>query len=388
MPLDELGFRVTQRIGGGGRIALQFGEFGFAFAQVRAQCFELILIAADVFVDFRQCLVGFRAIAIKPFAQLAVVLNLLFDARDFAADAIHLALNLVQVFAGRLMYFAMAFDLRFDLALFGDQTFDFGFAVTQCVGVFVEFARERSVMQRAQFRFALEMFGLQFLPARGGLGLAIQMFELFLDFLAHIVQAFEVFARRLDAAFSFLAAFLVFRNAGRFFEIAAQFVRMRGDDLRDHALLDDRIAARAETRAEKQVGDVAAAATRPVKEILRLPIAAGGAFDRDFVVLGVFADHGAVGVVEHEFDRRAADRFAAGRSGEDHIAQRIAAQAAGRAFAHHPADRVDDVGFAAAVRTDDAGHVGGQVQDSRIDEGFETGQLDRSQSHQYISRGG
>ena len=71
----------------------------------------------------------------------------------------------------------------------------------------------------------------------------------------------------------------------------------------------------------------------------------------------------------------------AGRSGEDHVGQRIAAQAARRAFAHDPADRVDDVRLAAAVRADDAGHVGRQVQHGRIDEGLEAGQLDRGQSH-------
>src|SRR3546814_806693 len=50
-------------------------------------------------------------------------------------------------------------------------------------------------------------------------------------------------------------------------------------------------------------------------------------------------------------------------------------------LSHHPAHRVDDVGLAAAVRADHAGHVGRQVQRGGIDEGFETGELDRGQAH-------
>ena len=204
------------------------------------------------------------------------------------------------------------------------------------------------------------------------------MFELFVDFLAHVVEAFEVFARRLDAALGFLAPLLVLGDARGFFEMPAQFVGMRGNDLRDHALLDDRIAARTEAGAEKQIGDVAAAAARAVEEILRHAVAAGQTLDRNFVVLGVLADDETVGIVEDQLDLRRADRLASRRTREDHVGQCVAAQAAGRAFAHDPADRVDNVGLAAAVRTDDAGHVRGQMQNGRIDEGFETGQLDRS----------
>ena len=52
-----------------------------------------------------------------------------------------------------------------------------------------------------------------------------------------------------------------------------------------------------------------------------------------------------------------------------------------RHFTHHPAHGVDDVGFAAAVGADDRGQVGRQVQRGRIDEGFETRQLDGAQTH-------
>src|SRR4029078_3220931 len=94
-------------------------------------------------------------------------------------------------------------------------------------------------------------------------------------------QAFELLACRLDPSFGFLAPFLGLRDAGGFLEMAAQFVRMRRNDLRDHALFDDRVAASTEAGAEEQIGDVAAPAARPVQVILRLAVAARGALDRD-----------------------------------------------------------------------------------------------------------
>ena len=70
--------------------------------------------------------------------------------------------------------------------------------------------------------------------------------------------------RRLDARFGFLAALLVLRDAGRLFEMIAQLFRRRFDDLADHALLDDRVAARTKAGAEEHVGDIAASAANAV----------------------------------------------------------------------------------------------------------------------------
>src|SRR5581483_1504402 len=170
----------------------------------------------------------------------------------------------------------------------------------------------RAVVQAAQLRLAARVLGLELLPARGCLRLSVEVLELLLDFLAHVVETFEILARRLDAAFRFLAPLLVFRDARGLFEVAAQLVGMRGDDLGDHALFDDRVAARTEARAEEQIRDVAPSAARAVQEILRLAVAARRALHRDLVVLGVFADDETIGIVEDELDRRAADGLASG----------------------------------------------------------------------------
>src|SRR3982751_1496529 len=149
--------------------------------------------------------------------------------------------------------------------------------------------------QRLQLCFLFLLLALVALPAFGGTRLALQMRELLLDFVAHVAHAIEVLACRLDATFRFLAALLVLRDAGRFFEMVAKLLGRRFDDLADHALLDDRIAPRAKTGAEEHIGDIAPAAAHAVEEILRLPVAAHGSLDRDLVVARVLALPLAVG---------------------------------------------------------------------------------------------
>ncbi|KAG1395420.1 hypothetical protein G6F59_014006 [Rhizopus arrhizus] len=184
-----------------------------------------------------------------------------------------------------------------------------------------------------------------------------------------------------DAGLGFLAALLVLGDAGRLFQVHAQVFRARLDDLADHALLDDRVAARAQAGAEEQVGDVAATALGAVEIVVAGAVAADRALDRDFVERGVFAGNRMVGVVEDQLDGGLRDRLAGVGAGEDHVGQRVAAQAAGRTFAHDPAHGVDDVRLAAAIGPHHAGHVGRQVQGGRIDERLEAGQLDRGKTH-------
>src|SRR6516165_2839290 len=60
-----------------------------------------------------------------------------------------------------------------------------------------------------------------------------------------------------------------------------------------------------------------------------------------------------------------------GRAREDHVVHLAAAQASGRTLAHDPAQRLDQVGFAAAVWPDDAGEAGLDCELCRVNEGFE-----------------
>jgi hypothetical protein len=57
-----------------------------------------------------------------------------------------------------------------------------------------------------------------------------------------------------------------------------------------------------------------------------------------------------------------------GGAGEDHVLHPVAAHRGGPVFAHHPAQRFQQVRLAAAVRADDAGQPLGDHQIGRIDE--------------------
>ena len=127
--------------------------------------------------------------------------------------------------------------------------------------------------QREQLGREAALGFLEHLVAARGRGLALQVADLLVDFVAHVLQALEVLARVGDARLGFLAAFLVTRDAGGFFDEGAHVIGLRLDDARDHALLDDGVAAAAEAGAEEQLGDVLAAAARAVQEIVRGAVA-------------------------------------------------------------------------------------------------------------------
>jgi hypothetical protein len=70
-------------------------------------------------------------------------------------------------------------------------------------------------------------------------------------------------------------------------------------------------------------------------------------------------------------DFRHAERLAFFGAVENDVGHFAAAQGLGGGFAEHPADRIDDVGLAAAVRADDAGDAFGEFKDGLVREGLE-----------------
>ena len=146
------------------------------------------------------------------------------------------------------------------------------------------------------------------------------------EFDPYVLDAREIFAGIGDSVFGFLAPFLVFRDAGRFFEEHAQFVGFRLDDAGNRSLADDGVGARTEAGAEKQVGDVLAANVQIVDVVLGLAGARQQALHRQLGILRPLAGNPSKRVVEDEFDRRPRHRFAPARAIEDHVLHRFAAQ--------------------------------------------------------------
>src|SRR6185312_13217616 len=381
LPIGQLGFGVALRFGGVVLHLLQGFEFRFALGQCQAQGLDLLAVSADVRGQLGMLAFAFRMGTLQALGAFPVVPHLLLDPGDLRTDLVDVRLHRIQVLVRIGMPLAHALQLRLDLTLAGQLFLDLDFGGGQTGTFAVVLAFQAAVFERAQFGFLVRLFFLQRLPAFGRAGLAIEVVELLVDLVAHVAHAVEVLAGGLDPALGFLAPLLVFGDAGGFFQMRAQFFRMRLDDLADHALLDDRVAARTQTGTEEQVGDVATAAARAVEEIGGLTVAGDLTLHRDLGVLAVLALDRAVGVVEDQFDRGLPHRLARVGAGENHVGERIAAQAAGCALTHHPADRVDDVGFAAAVGADHADHVARQMQGGRVHEGLETGEFDGAQAH-------
>src|SRR5690606_18590931 len=154
------------------------------------------------------------------------------------------------------------------------------------------------VLQRLELGVLDRTLGLQGLVLLRGAGLALEVLELLVHFLAQVVEAIQVLAGVADAGLGLLAALLVLGDAGGLLQVDAQVLGPGLDDLADHALLDDRVAARAQAGAEEEIGDVATAAAGAVEVVVALAVAADGALDRDLVEARVLAADGAVAVVE------------------------------------------------------------------------------------------
>ena len=133
-------------------------------------------------------------------------------------------------------------------------------------------------------------------------GLSPQVVQPAFQFLPDIAQTIKVFHRAPHPVLGLAPAFPVLRNASGFLQVSAQILRFGFDQLADHALLDDGIAARSETRTEEDVDDVAT--TTPAS----IQIVGGVRIPRNFPPYGnasetrIFAAEAAVGVVEGKLD--------------------------------------------------------------------------------------
>ena len=316
-----------------------------------------------------------------PFAQLAGMFDRLLEARDFRTHLVVTPLHRRHAVAVRSVHRALLLERRLGRAQLGELGLQRELALAQRRVVHLRAAIEVAQLERDELRGQAALAVFQRLVAPRGGGLALQVADLLLDLVAQVLQPLEVLARLADAHLGFLAALLVTRDAGGLLDKGAHVFAAGVDHAGDHALLDDRVAARPKAGAEEQVGDVLAAAAHAVDEVGRGAVAGHLALERNLRVARVRAADLAVGVVEHQLDGGRTDRLARARAVEHDVRHVVAAQVLGGQLAHHPAHRVDDVGFAAAVRADDTGEIAGEADLCGIYEGFEAGEPDLGQPH-------
>ena len=99
-----------------------------------------------------------------------------------------------------------------------------------------------------------------------------------------------------DPIFGLPTTLLILRNSRSLFEEHPQILGPGFDETRDHALFDDRIAARPQACAQEDIGDVTPTATRAVKEVSRLAVTRHLAAECDFAVTRILAANGTAAV--------------------------------------------------------------------------------------------
>ena len=100
-----------------------------------------------------------------------------------------------------------------------------------------------------------------------------------------------------------------------------------------------------------------------------------------FVAVVEGGRRGAIGIVEIKRDFSGVARRAVAGTREDHVIHAGCAHVLVGILAHHPAQRFDEVGLAAAVRPDDAGQPPLDDEFRRLDEGFEADQAQLVELH-------
>src|SRR5690606_21509261 len=350
LPVGQRGLGGAQRLLPGLVVLAQGFQRRLRLGDRRLEDRQALLVVADVAGQFGQRVLGLLARAQQPLRELALVGDLLFDPRQRAADLVAGGLGAAQGFQRFLALHAAFLQRALGFALLGDQLLQARLFLRQALAQRAQPGVERAVLERLPLRVADPALFLD-----GGVLLRLprlprQVGQLLAHLLAQVVEAVQVLARVPDAGLGLLAPLLVLRDAGGLFQVDAQFLGPGLDDLADHALLDDRVAARPQAGAQEQVGDVLAPALGAVERVLALAVTADRALHRDLVEGRVLAGDGVVAVVEDQLDRGLGHRLARGGTREDDVGQGVAAQAAGRARAHHPAHRGEDTRLAAAGR--------------------------------------
>ena len=178
----------------------------------------------------------------------------------------------------------------------------------------------------------------------------------------------------LEASERVLAAEMEPSGSGGLLDDDAAIGRTQGEHLIDETLADDDEWVVRKVRAGKGVLQIAKPDLRAVQEVLGLAVLVEPAADLD---LPIVDRQTARGVVELE-DRLGHPEAAAGlRSGEDELLILLRAQDARVVLTESPADRVRDITFPRAVRTDDRGDPGREFQVGPAHEALESGHRQR-----------
>ncbi len=197
----------------------------------------------------------------------------------------------------------------------------------------------------------------------------------------HILDPQQIGFRRLQPQFRLVPACMQAGDPGGFLQHAAALFGLGLDDLADAALMHQRRRARAGGGVGEQDLHVAGAHFAPVDAIGGTGLALDAAGDVDGVGIVERGRRRAFGIVDRYPDLGIVARRAIIGAGENHLVHRGSAHGLVRGLAHHPAQRFDQVGFAATVRPDHAGEPRLDQEIGRLDERLEPDQAQPRKFH-------
>ncbi len=219
--------------------------------------------------------------------------------------------------------------------------------------------------------------------------LPLQRRQAALDLRDDVPHAQQVLLRELHLLFRLLLAALELRDARRFFDQQAPVFRLRTHDKPHLALLDDRVRLRPGAGPEEQIGHVAQAHGRLVDEVFALAGAVEAPRHGNLRVVLVLEGQ-LLGPVVLERERHFGEVVRRARLApiEDDVFHRAAAKMPRALLTHAPANRIDDVRLAAAVRTHNRQHVVVEVQNRAIYERLEADKLELLDLHPFTLSAG
>ncbi len=198
----------------------------------------------------------------------------------------------------------------------------------------------------------------------GRLGLPAQRRRLGFQAADHIVQPQHIGFGRAQPDFRFSAAHCQAGNAGGFFQQLPAFGGTGGDNGADAALANNGRAVSARGRIGKQQPHILRAGIAAIQPIVRTGTAIDAALDFQFLA-------GAASQLQGDAGKLAG--WPRGGACKNHIVHAARTHRFGAGFAHHPAQRLEEIGFAATIGANHTGQARLDQQISWLDKRLEAG---------------
>ena len=185
-------------------------------------------------------------------------------------------------------------------------------------------------------------------------GLTLERADLALHLVHDITDALKVLAGRVELSLGLASLLLVARHSRRFLDEDAPLPGLGGEDVIQTVLVHEGVSLGIDAGAGEEILDVAKPAHAFVEQVFALSGAIKAAGHAHLAPRYVETPV----IVEDETDFSQSHRLPGRRAVEDHVFHLLSAESLGALLAESPANGVRDVGLAAAVRADDAGNAG------------------------------